>query len=40
MLDGDSEESLHERIKEVERPLYVQTIKDILERGTVLEGTS
>ncbi len=40
VLDGDTEESLHERIKAVERPLYVQTIKDILERGTVLEGTS
>jgi phosphoribosylglycinamide formyltransferase-1 len=31
----DTEESLHERIKEVERTLYVGTIKDIVERGSV-----
>jgi phosphoribosylglycinamide formyltransferase-1 len=31
----DDEASLHERIKQVERQLYVQTVKDILERGTV-----
>jgi phosphoribosylglycinamide formyltransferase-1 len=35
VLPDDTEESLHERIKEVERLLYVQTIKDILERGSV-----
>ncbi|MCX7619867.1 MAG: phosphoribosylglycinamide formyltransferase [Acidimicrobiales bacterium] len=32
---GDTEESLHERIKAVERRLYVDTIKKILERGSV-----
>jgi phosphoribosylglycinamide formyltransferase-1 len=37
VLPGDTPESLHERIKVVERPLYVQTIKDILERGSVLD---
>lgn len=34
---GDTEESLHERIKVVERRLYVDTIKKILERGSVGE---
>jgi len=37
VLPGDTAASLHERIKVVERELYVQTIKDILERGTVLD---
>ena len=32
---GDTEETLHERIKEVERELYVGTIKTIVERGSV-----
>ena len=36
VLPGDSETSLHERIKAVERRVYVQTIRDILERGSVL----
>lgn len=36
VLPGDDEESLHERIKEVERVLYPNTIKAILERGSVL----
>jgi phosphoribosylglycinamide formyltransferase 1 len=36
VLPGDTEESLHERIKQVERRLYVQAIKDIIERGSVL----
>jgi phosphoribosylglycinamide formyltransferase-1 len=31
----DTVETLHERIKDVERELYVQTIKEILERGSV-----
>jgi phosphoribosylglycinamide formyltransferase-1 len=31
----DTVESLHERIKAVERRLYVQTIREILERGSV-----
>ncbi|NNE72819.1 MAG: phosphoribosylglycinamide formyltransferase [Acidimicrobiales bacterium] len=32
----DTEESLHERIKVVERRLYIDTIKSILARGSVL----
>jgi len=36
VLPGDDEETLHERIKEVERTLYPDTIRAILERGTVL----
>lgn len=35
VLPGDDEASLHERIKEVERRLYVRTISDILERERV-----
>ena len=35
VLPGDDEATLHERIKEVERTLYPDTIKAILERGTV-----
>ncbi|CAN5466588.1 phosphoribosylglycinamide formyltransferase [soil metagenome] len=35
VLDGDDEASLHERIKEVERELYVRTISNILERERV-----
>jgi phosphoribosylglycinamide formyltransferase-1 len=31
----DTESSLHERIKQVERRIYVQTVKDIVERGSV-----
>jgi phosphoribosylglycinamide formyltransferase-1 len=36
VLPGDTEAILHERIKEVERSLYVQTIREIVERGSVL----
>ena len=36
VLDGDTEETLHERIKEVERRLYPETINAILARGSVL----
>jgi phosphoribosylglycinamide formyltransferase-1 len=36
VLPGDDEETLHERIKEVERQLYPATIKAIIERGSVL----
>ena len=35
VLPGDDEETLHERIKEVERKLYSDTIKEILQRGSV-----
>ncbi len=31
----DTVESLHERIKAVERRLYIQTIREILQRGSV-----
>ena len=36
VLAGDTEETLHERIKDVERVLYPDTIKAILQRGSVL----
>jgi phosphoribosylglycinamide formyltransferase-1 len=36
VLPDDTVEALHERIKEVERRLYPDTIKAILERGSVL----
>lgn len=32
----DTEETLHERVKVVERRIYTQTLRDIIERGTVL----
>jgi phosphoribosylglycinamide formyltransferase 1 len=35
VVPGDTVESLHERIKAVERELYVQTIRDIVTRGSV-----
>jgi phosphoribosylglycinamide formyltransferase-1 len=35
VLPDDTEDSLHERIKQVERGLYVRTIKSIVERGSV-----
>ena len=35
VLADDDEATLHERIKEVERRLYTQTIAEILERGSV-----
>lgn len=35
VLDDDDEATLHERIKEVERRLYVQTIRSILQREHV-----
>jgi phosphoribosylglycinamide formyltransferase-1 len=35
VLPADTEDTLHERIKQVERRLYVQTIRDILQRGSV-----
>jgi phosphoribosylglycinamide formyltransferase-1 len=36
ILPGDTEEVLHERIKAVERRLYPTTIRQILERNSVL----
>ena len=36
VLPDDTVESLHERIKVVERRLYPATIRQILERGSVL----
>ena len=36
VLADDSVESLHERIKTVERRLYVDTINEIIDRGSVL----
>jgi phosphoribosylglycinamide formyltransferase-1 len=36
VLDGDTEEVLHERIKSVERVLYPDTIKAIIARGSVV----
>jgi phosphoribosylglycinamide formyltransferase-1 len=36
VLDGDTVESLHERIKVVERALYIETVEAIIERGRVL----
>jgi phosphoribosylglycinamide formyltransferase-1 len=35
VLPGDTEATLHERIKQAERRLYVKTIREILERGSV-----
>jgi phosphoribosylglycinamide formyltransferase-1 len=35
VLDDDDEASLHERIKAVERRLYTETIRSVLERGAV-----
>jgi phosphoribosylglycinamide formyltransferase-1 len=36
VLAGDTAETLHERIKTVERRLYVDTINEIIARGSVL----
>jgi phosphoribosylglycinamide formyltransferase-1 len=36
VLPGDDEPTLHERIKVVERRLYPDTIRAIIERGSVL----
>lgn len=32
----DTEATLHERIKQIERTIYVRTIREIIERGSVL----
>lgn len=39
VLPGDDEATLHERIKEVERRLYVDTIREVVARPELLEGT-
>lgn len=36
VVDGDDESSLHERIKAVERRLYPETIRAIVDRGAIL----
>jgi len=36
ILDDDDESTLHERIKTVERRLYVDTLRTIQQRGRVL----
>jgi phosphoribosylglycinamide formyltransferase-1 len=36
ILPDDDESTLHERIKDVERPLYSRTLREILDRGRVL----
>lgn len=38
ILPGDTEEQLHERIKELERPLLVATVREIAEGALVLPG--
>ena len=38
VLDDDDEASLHERIKEVERRLYVDTIRRVIENPQLLTG--
>ena len=38
VLPGDSAESLHERIKEVERCLYPQVLQALVETGLVETG--
>ena len=40
VLDDDTEETLHERIKVVERELYIQTIQRIVASGAVLQNQS
>ena len=40
VLADDDEATLHERIKAVERRLYTDTIRSILERGAVLDAGS
>ena len=35
VLPGDTEASLHDRIKAVERPLYLETIRRVLQEGVV-----
>ena len=39
VLDGDDEALLHERIKSVERRLYIETLAAVVERGHVLAAS-
>lgn len=39
VLPGDDEATLHERIKQVERRLYVDTIREVVSDPTLLEGS-
>ena len=39
ILDDDDEASLHERIKTVERRLYVETLQRIVRTGQLLDST-
>ncbi len=39
VLDADDEATLHERIKVVERRLYIDTIRAVIDRGYVLESS-
>ncbi len=39
VLDGDDEATLHERIKTVERQLYVETIRLVLDHPELLKGS-
>lgn len=39
ILDDDDESTLHERIKVVERRLYVETLRNIQQRGRILDAT-
>lgn len=38
VLDDDDEASLHERIKTVERRLYIETLQDIVRSGQLLDS--
>jgi phosphoribosylglycinamide formyltransferase-1 len=40
VLDDDDEATLHERIKTVERRLYVDTIREVLAKPDLLKGTA
>ncbi len=40
VLPDDDEATLHERIKAVERRLYVDTIREVLADPTLLKGTA
>ena len=37
IFNDDTEETLHERIKTVERRLYVETVQDIIKSNQLLE---